>query len=84
MNTETTVDTIRHFVATHLRVPDKNVSVEDDLRGQGLDSIHALQIVLDVEQHYDIEIDDHVVFEARNVRDFAGKVDDLLAVRVES
>lgn len=70
-----TVDTIRHFVAARLEVPADRVSVDADLRAQGLDSIHVLQIVLDVEERYDIEIEDHVVFEARSVRDFADKVD---------
>lgn len=79
-----TVNTIRQFVAARLEVPGEQVSVDEDLRKQGLDSIDALQIVLDVEQRYDVEIDDHVVFEARNVRDFAVKVDELIANQVGS
>ncbi|MEU4674613.1 acyl carrier protein [Amycolatopsis sp. NPDC023774] len=79
-----TVSTIRHFVAERLQVPDEQISVEEDLRKLGLDSIHALQIVLDVEQRYDIEIDDHIVFEAQNVRDFAVQVDELIAAQVAS
>jgi acyl carrier protein len=79
-----TMDTIRHFVAVRLAVPDEQVDVDEDLRNQGLDSIHALQVVLDVEQVYDIEIDDGTVFESPNVRDFAVKVDELIVAQVAS
>jgi acyl carrier protein len=79
-----TMNTIRQLVAARLEVPAEQVSVDEDLRQQGLDSINALQIVLDVEQRYDIEIEDHVVFEAHNVRDFAVKVDELIANPVAS
>jgi acyl carrier protein len=77
-----TVSTIRHFVAVRLEIPDEAVGVDDDLRAlPNFDSLRALQIVLDVEELFDIEVEDHVVFETRTVGEFAAKIDEMLAER---
>ncbi|MFE9451939.1 acyl carrier protein [Streptomyces sp. NPDC006739] len=43
------------------------------------DSLHALQIVLEIEQHYDIEVEDRIVFETSTVREFAAAIAKVIA-----
>lgn len=76
---------IRQFVAVHLEIPDEEVGLDTDLRSlPRFDSLRALQIVLDVEEHFDIEVEDHVVFEVRTVREFAAVIDEVVATRAGS
>ncbi|GAQ55983.1 acyl carrier protein [Streptomyces acidiscabies] len=71
--------TVSRIVAEQLRVPVEEVDVDADLRSlPRFDSIHALQIVLEIEQRYGIEVEDHIVFETSTVREFAGAVSGLI------
>jgi acyl carrier protein len=75
-----TTATIRKFVAGRLGTPENEIDLDVDLRSlDKFDSITALQVVLDVEQEFDIEIEDHVVFEVSSVREFAAEVERLVA-----
>jgi acyl carrier protein len=75
-----TENTIRRFVAARLKVPDEAVEPDADLRSlPGFDSLRALQIVLDVEEHFGIEVEDHVVFDAHTIREFAITIDEVVA-----
>ncbi|MDT0449478.1 acyl carrier protein [Streptomyces hesseae] len=72
--------TVRRFVAEQLRIGVEEVDVDTDLRSlQRFDSIHALQIVLEIEQHYDIEVEDRIVFETNTVREFAAAIAKVIA-----
>jgi acyl carrier protein len=73
---------ICRIVAARLETPDEMVGLETDLRSlPNFDSIHALQIVLDVEQFFDIEIEDEVTFEVQTVREFAARIEESIAAR---
>lgn len=75
-----TENAVRHAIAERLEIPEEQVGLDDDLRSlDGFDSIHALQIVLDVEERFDIEVEDHVVFGIQTVREFAATIDGLVA-----
>lgn len=75
-----TESTIRRIAAARLGVPDKAVEPDADLRSlPGFDSLRALQIVLDVEEHFGIEVEDHVVFDAHTIREFAAAIDEVVA-----
>ncbi|NEA49707.1 acyl carrier protein [Streptomyces sp. SID10815] len=72
--------TVRRFVAEQLRIGVEEVDVDTDLRSlPRFDSIHALQIVLEIEQHYDIEVEDRIVFETSTVREFAAAITKVMA-----
>ncbi|MGW4273390.1 acyl carrier protein [Streptomyces seoulensis] len=72
--------TVRRFVAEQLRIGVEQVDVDTDLRSlPRFDSIHALQIVLEIEQHYDIEVEDRIVFETSTVREFAAAITKVIA-----
>ncbi|MGI5466180.1 acyl carrier protein [Streptomyces sp. CA-132043] len=72
--------TVRRFVAEQLRIGIEEVDVDTDLRSlPRFDSIHALQIVLEIEQHYDIEVEDRIVFETSTVREFATAIAKVVA-----
>ncbi|MFD5736171.1 acyl carrier protein [Streptomyces sp. ISID311] len=80
-----TENTVRHFVAHRLGISDEEVALDVDLRSlPQFDSIHALQIVLDVEEHFDVEVEDHVVFEVRTVREFAAVIHQIVAAQADS
>jgi acyl carrier protein len=71
---------VRHAIAARLEVPDEQVGLDIDLRSlENFDSIHALQIVLDIEERFGIEVEDHVVFGIQTVREFAAKIDEIVA-----
>lgn len=38
----------------------KSLSIEDNLRDHGLDSLEAIELVMQVEEHFDVEISDEV------------------------
>nr|ACY06268.1 acyl carrier protein [Streptomyces flaveolus] len=72
--------TVRRSVAEQLRIGVEEVGVDTDLRSlPRFDSIHALQIVLEIEQHYDIEVEDRIVFETSTVREFAAAITKVIA-----
>ncbi|PSM42990.1 acyl carrier protein [Streptomyces dioscori] len=72
--------TVRRFVAEKLSIEAEAVDLDTDLRSlPRFDSIHALQIVLEIEQHYDIEVENRVVFETSTVRDFAAAIATVIA-----
>jgi acyl carrier protein len=80
-----TQNIIRGFVAARLEVPVETIDLGADLRSLGeFNSIRALQIVLDVEEHFDIEVEDDVVFGIHTVREFAQKIDDIVAAADDS
>lgn len=75
-----TQNIIRGFVANRLEVPVGDVAVDADLRTLvQFNSIRALQIVLDVEEHFNIDVEDDVVFDIHTVREFADKIDEIVA-----
>ena len=75
-----TQNIIRGFVASRLEVQVGDVAVDADVRSLAqFNSIRALQIVLDVEEHFNIEVEDDVVFGIRTVREFAEKIDEIVA-----
>ncbi|MFF4021051.1 acyl carrier protein [Streptomyces sp. NPDC001843] len=72
--------TVRRFVAELLRIGIEEVDVDTDLRSlPRFDSLHALQVVLEIEQHYDIEVEDRIVFETSTVREFAAAIAKVIA-----
>jgi acyl carrier protein len=79
MEIESSESIIRRFVAARLGTSEERLGFDDDLRALGLDSIIALQVVLDVEQHFAIEIEDHVVFAVETIREFAAAVDEIVS-----
>lgn len=81
MDTANSESTIRQFVAARLGIGAEKLGFDDDLRALGLDSIIALQVVLDVEQHFGIEIEDHVVFAVETIREFAAAVDKIVSLQ---
>lgn len=75
-----TPNIIRGFVASRLEVQVEDVPVDADLRSlPKFNSIRALQIVLDVEEHFNIDVDDDVVFGIHTVQEFAEKIDEIVA-----
>lgn len=61
-------------LACHLGVPAHTIDVATPLAELGVDSVHALSLVGDLEVHWNIEVDATLVFEYPTVSDIAGFV----------
>ena len=72
------IDIIINNVADHFRVKESEVSVDthlvDDL---GADSLDSIELVLDMEREFDIEIPDDAIDEVKTVQDIVTLVQDL-------
>lgn len=75
-------DTIHTIVSAELGLDTTDVPPSTDLRElPGLDSIKILRAVTKIEKHYDVELDDEVVFQISSVDGLAEIVEGLLADR---
>ncbi len=67
-------DRIRGILHTTLSLPLDVLQDDAQLRELGVESIKVLRTILAIEEHYDVEIDNEVVFKAETVRDIAKAV----------
>jgi acyl carrier protein len=57
------IATVTEIAAAELGVPAASLQLDTDLRGiEGMDSVKVLRMIAKIEQAYDIELDDEVVF----------------------
>lgn len=67
-------DKIRILLHKNLELPIELLEDDAKLRELGVESIKVLRTILAIEEHYDIELDNEVVFKAETVRDIARAV----------
>jgi acyl carrier protein len=68
MSTEpTTIESVREWltelVASYIEVPTEEIDPETGIVEYGIDSMHKMEILVDIEDHYGVSID------AKNLRD---------------
>jgi len=69
------VATVTAIAATELGLPAASLRPDADLREiEGMDSVKVLRMIAKIEQAYDIELDDEVVFGLSSVAGTAGAV----------
>ncbi len=67
--------TVTAIAAAELGVPAASLRPDTDLRAiEGLDSVKVLRMIGRIEQAYDIELDDEVVFGLSSIAGTAGAV----------
>jgi len=69
------VATVTAIAAAELGLPAASLLPDADLRAiEGMDSVKVLRMIAKIEQAYDIELDDEVVFGLSSVAGTAGAV----------
>lgn len=78
MNTEM-ANRVRNIIAQHLRVPIEKVTAESTFAELGMDSLDAVNLVFDVEEEFDVSIDDKDAKSITSVAQMVDGVEKLLA-----
>ena len=61
-------------------IPDRNaINLDDDIIDNlGFDSLAIIELVIEVENHFDIEIEDEMIDDIRTVRQMTNIINDLV------
>lgn len=70
---------VKEIVSRIIRKPDLNFSHEATFKDFEADSLDIVQILVAIEDHYDIEIDDDELQEVQNMGDFLAYVENKIA-----
>jgi len=74
-------DTIRHFLRNEIGPAALETKSDAKLAEVGVDSVKVLRVVVNLERHYQIELEDDVIFRAETLRDLAKTIRALVAGR---
>lgn len=78
--TDTPVEeTVKQIVMRIVRKPDLNFSPEATFKDFDADSLDIVQILVAVEDHYDIEIDDDELQDVQNMGGFLAYIENKIA-----
>jgi len=78
--TDTSVEeTVKQIVIRIVRKPDLNFSPEATFKDFDADSLDIVQILVAVEDHYDIEIDDDELQDVQNMGGFLAYIENKIA-----
>jgi acyl carrier protein len=66
-------------LASYLEVPAKTISPMVPLAEMGVDSVHAISLVGDVEAHFDIDVDATLIFDYPTLAGIADFISSALA-----
>lgn len=58
---------LRHRVAEHTRTPIEDLDDEVPLSDYGMDSIHAITLVVEIEDRYGVLLDTDTLWDYRNI-----------------
>ena len=72
-------ETVKQIVIRIVRKPDLNFSPEATFKDFDADSLDIVQILVAVEDHYDIEIDDEELQDVQNMGGFLAYVENKIA-----
>jgi len=72
-------ETVKQIVMRIVRKPDLNFTLEATFKDFDADSLDIVQILVAVEDHYDIEIDDEELQDVQNMGGFLAYVENKIA-----
>lgn len=72
-------ETVKQIVMRIVRKPDLNFTPEATFKDFDADSLDIVQILVAVEDHYDIEIDDEELQDVQNMGGFLAYVENKIA-----
>ncbi len=70
-----TIDTVKQVMAKVTRCSEQDITAELELKDVQADSLHWIQIIVGVENAYDIEIDFEQMRDMTTVGDFVSYID---------
>ncbi len=70
---------IRSIVAEALGVTPEEVEVDEDFMALGVDSMHAIFLLDEIEKHFKVEINPHSFWEYPTISDFSKYLEQELA-----
>lgn len=83
MTKDEAADAVRHMIATHLDVPEIEVTDDSDLTDDLLaDSLDHVELVMAMEEHFGIEITDEEAEPLESVKDWIALVHGKLGMAV--
>jgi len=83
MNPELT-ERVRKVIAKHLRVPVENVTPESTFEELGMDSLDGVNLLFDVEDEFDISIEDDQARSIKSVPEMVDGIEKLMALKARN
>ncbi len=78
-------ETLKTIICSRLRIPPDQIDYDTNLRTlEGVESIKILETVVAMETHFDVELEDDVVFTCNTIDDLARAIEELLWERQSS
>lgn len=72
-------DRIKTIIADELGIEEDIIELESDLTDDlGADSLDAVELIMAIEEEFDVEIDDTAAQEIRTVQDIVDYLEDIL------
>lgn len=81
MRDQTIQDRVLKVVATSKRIPIENVQPDTSFESLGIDSLDRLNILFDLENEFDIEINDEDAKQVKNMREMIEGVTQLVQAK---
>jgi acyl carrier protein len=78
MDTEL-VERVRKVIAKQMRIPVENVTIDSTFEQLGMDSLDGVNLLFEVEEEFDISIDDEESRSIRSVKQMVDGIEILLA-----
>jgi len=83
MNPELT-ERVRKVIAKHLRVPIEKVTPESTFEELGMDSLDGVNLLFDVEDEFDISIEDDQARSIKSVPEMVDGIEKLIALKAQN
>lgn len=81
MREQTIQDRVLKVIATSKRIPIESVQPDSSFESLGMDSLDRLNILFDLENEFDIEINDEDAKQVKNVREMIEGVTQLVQAK---
>lgn len=69
---------VRKLVAKQMRIPVENVTIDSTFEQLGMDSLDGVNLLFEVEEEFDISIDDDASRSIKSVREMVNGIEMLL------
>ena len=77
-------DRVRNIIAKHLRVPVEQVPADATFEQLKIDSLDSVNLLFEIEDEFDISINDQQAREIKSVPEMVAGIEQLLANKAES
>ena len=72
---------VRKVIAKHMRIPEENVTTESTFAELGIDSLDGVNLLFEIEDEFDINIEDDQARSIRSVPEMVDGIQRLLAAK---